>query len=191
MGGPDRSVVIKAAASSVWDIRTIRAIWPGVPCIFVIRNPLEVLVSNLSRPPQWLQDFAWSERADGPAPQYVIGGSATERASWGIGRLCECGLEFVGDRCGVVEYEDLTPDLAMGISRFFGLSVASDRRRAVEEIFGVDAKDRSRMFRDDTSRKQAIITASMRESADRWISDSYRELRKRSFGFTARLLQQN
>ncbi len=190
MGGPDRSVVIKAAASSVWNIRTIRSIWPDVACVFVIRDPLEVLVSNLSRPPQWLRDFhTGTERAAESAPPELMRGSATARAAWVVGQLCECGLGFEGDRCGVVDYEDLTPDLARGISRFFGLPVEGNRRRAIEEIFRVDAKDRSRKFRGDTNRKQAAITASMRESADRWINDSYRELRERSREFTARLLQ--
>ena len=89
----------------------------------------------------------------------------------------------------MIDYEDLTPDLVLGICRLFRLNIADDQRRLFSEVFCVDAKDRSVPFCDDAQRKQRAVTPSIRESTDRWISDSYRELRKRSRSFTTNLLK--
>ncbi len=49
-----RAVIIKSVPVGIVSLPLLRSIWPAVPCIILIRDPVEVLVSNLRRPPAWL-----------------------------------------------------------------------------------------------------------------------------------------
>jgi hypothetical protein len=60
--GPARSVIVKCSSLSTFSLRAVRTVWPDVPCIFLIRNPVEVVVSNWLRPPRWLSD--WSKQPE-------------------------------------------------------------------------------------------------------------------------------
>jgi hypothetical protein len=43
-------VVIKFHAVNLFDIETIRSIWPESPCLIMIRDPIEIMVSMLANP---------------------------------------------------------------------------------------------------------------------------------------------
>ena len=54
-GGKPMPVVIKCHTASLLVFRLIRAMWPTVPCVIVVRDPLEVMVSNHLRPAGWVR----------------------------------------------------------------------------------------------------------------------------------------
>ncbi|HEX6284020.1 MAG TPA: hypothetical protein VFZ71_04070 [Pyrinomonadaceae bacterium] len=54
--GRERQLFIKFACCSVSQIERIRRIWPNVPWVFLYRDPIETVVSNMQNLPAWLQD---------------------------------------------------------------------------------------------------------------------------------------
>src|SRR5829696_4836760 len=54
--GNEQHLFVKFACCSFAQIERIRRIWPQVPWIFLYRDPVEIIVSNLSNVPPWLQD---------------------------------------------------------------------------------------------------------------------------------------
>jgi hypothetical protein len=46
---------VKFACSSTLQMQRIRRVWPNVPFVFLYRNPVEVIVSNLRTTPEWMK----------------------------------------------------------------------------------------------------------------------------------------
>src|SRR6185437_5800694 len=61
-GPPTRQVVIKCGVGGGALLTVLRTIWPDVPCIALIRNPLEIIVSNCKTPARWLH--RWKENIE-------------------------------------------------------------------------------------------------------------------------------
>ena len=72
LGHRTQHVVIRCHAASMLQIRLVRSVWPDVPMVVLIRDPVEVMVSNLARPSAWLRSkntplraraaFGWAEK---------------------------------------------------------------------------------------------------------------------------------
>jgi hypothetical protein len=52
--GESAKVLIKGGCTGIIELAYIRSVWPSVPCIIITRNPIEVVVSNLKKPPGWM-----------------------------------------------------------------------------------------------------------------------------------------
>lgn len=187
-GLPARNLVIKCSVGAIAALREVRKEWPNVPCIVPIRDPIEVLASNLQLPPQWLQSAYNNNRADevfsglfGAPPANVMASGITDLCAWVIGRYCAESLSALDDKCRVVDYEDLTPETAMGIAEFFGLSFSPEGLGRLQKSFRVNAKKPGQPFSSDGEAKRSAATEGVRKAARRWVSDSYQELRRRAY----------
>ena len=73
-----RRVIVKCGFDAILSVRAMRSIWPGVPFVILVREPLEVVVSNLEQPPRWLVDGMRDPRWGAP-PDSLCPGSRTRR----------------------------------------------------------------------------------------------------------------
>jgi hypothetical protein len=53
--GTERHYVIKFSSWTVTQLSLLREAFPGVPCVWIYRDPAAVLASILARPPGWMQ----------------------------------------------------------------------------------------------------------------------------------------
>jgi hypothetical protein len=175
-------VVIKCAAVDILHIPLIRSVWPNTPCMVVIRDPLEVMVSNLAKPAPWLKSqsrpavarriFGWPEtESQSMSPE--------EFCARGIGRFCESASRVIGDKCHIIDYSDMNITNIYKIADFFGLGMPAPYSPAVKHVIDTWAKDPegARAFEDDHNRKQSEATESIREAAQRWAQESYELLK--------------
>jgi hypothetical protein len=189
-GPPAKNVVIKTATGAIAALRAVRSAWPRVPCIVLVRDPIEVLVSNLRQPPPWLSVAYNNSRVENlfdglfgspPANILTLTSGTTDLCAWAIGRYCAEALPALDDACRVVDYEDLNAEAVVGIAKFFGLRFSPEGLADLDEIFRVDAKRPRQAFESDRERKHAEATESVRKAADQWVGASYGELRQRSY----------
>jgi hypothetical protein len=178
-GSPPQQLVLKTGMGGIAGFGGARAVWPAVPCLMIIRNPAEVIVSNLNRVASSVRDWRVMPESCvlGTPPTEVISACAQEFCGWVVGRVYAEALAQLDDKCMVLDYKDITPESVMEIAAFFGLRVSEGRERAFQDTFLFHAK-RGHLFDSDTEAKLQAATSAVVGSADRWSSRLYRDLLK-------------
>ena len=179
-GSDTRHIVIKCGNEGFHSLRTLRAAWPEVPVLVLIRDPIEVLVSNFQQPPRWFLDWYDSPTVTrfGTPPPEVLAGGAAEYCAWTIGRFCSEALAVVDNGCRVLDYADLTPEVAKRVGSYFNLSFSPEGERSFLEVFRYNVKYPNRVFEADSETKRLAATERIKTSAARWVDGPYAELRK-------------
>jgi hypothetical protein len=182
-GSPAKKVVIKTSTGAVAALRSLRKAWPMVPCVVMIRNPLEVLVSNLQKPPEWLVAVYANNRGNGlfeglfgVPPVEALNGGVANICAWVIGRYCATALDALDDRCRVLDYEDLGPEAAISVAEFFGVRFSAEELQELGESFQVNAKYPTQTFEPDSEAKLQKATESVARAARLWIGSAYDDL---------------
>ena len=171
-------IVIKWTSLNTIMMSDIRALWPETPCLFVVRNPLEVLVANLQ--PGGLIDSRRSPA--GPAlcrcsHARLARMSDEEYGARLIGHYLDTALATSGDNFWIIDYDDIDqPTLGMVADRF-GLKLPRSAHR-LKAVFEHHAKDPegTRRFRDDRLAKRRLATAPARRAVEQWATPAYRSL---------------
>ena len=189
--GDAEPLVIKFVSLDILAMRWIRAYWPEVPCVVVIRDPVEVMVTSLKgggwmsakdHPEHALELFGWTDLAR-PVEAMI----REEFCARVLGSFCSTAsaaiTEVSPEKCMVVDYLDLSPDRMREIAAFFGIELPGDGK-CVEAVFHSYAKDpqKSRKFRDDRELKQRLAGVLTRSAANQFTMDAYSELSRRRVG---------
>ena len=88
----DKALVIKFQSWNILFLDIIRRLWPEVPCLVVIRNPVEVMVSCLSKPPGWMawqQESAQASRVFGWSAESILNMSREEFCARAVGQFLD------------------------------------------------------------------------------------------------------
>ena len=184
--GEAEALVVKFVSLDILSIRLVRACWPDVPCVIVIRDPVEVMVTSIKgrgwmsfkdHPDVARELFGWSD-----LPRPVEAMIDEEFCARVLGSFCEAALASVRagghEKCMILDYADLNPDRMRATAAFFGLELPENA--AVEDVFVPYAKDPEKRipFRDDRELKQKLATVLLRSAANQWVMDSYSKLKK-------------
>jgi hypothetical protein len=154
----------------------IREAFPGVPGLFVYRDPVEVMVANLRRPGGWMR------RRDAPAVAAALAGVPVDEAvrlspeEYGVrvlARLCSAALAPASAPFHFLDYRELGPAALPGVLQHFGVTPTAMELAAMAEALRVDAKDpeRKRRFEPDSQAKQAQASPGLRALAEEWLAD--------------------
>ncbi|HEY7338208.1 MAG TPA: hypothetical protein VH639_25190 [Bryobacteraceae bacterium] len=177
-GSPHKHVVIKCAADGVLAVGAMRALWPGVPLLVLIREPVEVIVSNLRTPPRWLAKWGGDlQRHPLGDPPVEVTSRPEALCAWSVGRFCAEALNAVDERCMVIDYEELCPERVEEIAAFFGLQFSSAGIDSVRRAFDTHAKN-GRPFVADAAAKREGATEQVRRDAETWAAEPYALLKR-------------
>ena len=164
----DQPLVVKWAASVNFGIEALREAFPKTPSIFVHRDPVEVLVSTVERPPP---DFM-------PMPAYQLSPEwhTPERS---LLSLPEASAQFIASSIDwaraipdiyVVAYEELPALITSHIAPLFGIALsAADQERLRRSRGARHAKRPERIFGGRTcaaSGRHARATPQIRALAE-------------------------
>lgn len=177
----DCRLVIKCFHTTVTHLRTARLLWPDVPFIIMIRDPLQVAVSNLTRPAYWLRsrhNRLRGSRVLGITADQVAIMSPEEYCSRVIGCLCEAATQQMDNRCAVVDYSDMNPELYYKIAGFFDISLPPAKSIEMMSALLNYSKDisGSRRYEDDSSKVRSANEAT-RHFVKTFAHDKYIALR--------------
>jgi hypothetical protein len=182
--GATERLVVKFASLNLFGMRFVRDTWPDVPCVLIVRDPAEVLVSSLGEN-GWLAHkgdpdlagtlYGWT---DPPFP--FSGMSDEEYCGRLLGRHLAAALEATDERCKVVDYEDLNRARMREIASFFGLELPLEPEN-LAKTFGVYSKDPTGTlgFQNDRALKRCLASRPAVAAAREWAMPAYIELRSR------------
>lgn len=185
----ERHLFVKFGCCSVSQIERIRRIWPNVPWVFLYRDPVETIVSNMRNLPAWLQDEDHRVLASiiGTSPDDVAAMTKEELCARSIGSFfaTACGAHRVAnDRALLLNYNQLNLTEIANVLEFFGVKPAATEMDNIARQIQKYSKAASgeRAFVADAEAKQLAATDLVREMARRWANSSYQLLEQKRLG---------
>jgi hypothetical protein len=175
-----RYLVIKLDAWAVLDLHLILRAFPGTPWVFLYREPVEVLVSQLGH--------RGYHMVPGTLSPAQLGLDGEDLAAMGPveypARVLAALLKAVAVNRAhldplLVNYRELPGAVAERIAPAFGLPVgnAGDRTR-LDEVAGRDAKNPCLAFEDDHDAKHRAATGELLEAVEHWVAPHYGRLER-------------
>jgi hypothetical protein len=170
-------VIIKWNAWDIFRWELIREIYPQVPVIFLVRNPVEILASH--------QKLAGRHMAGDPS---MIDFHSVFKPCIHDGYLLDLQLRVlysllqamakVGEQAGVmvVDYSWLYAEKMQGISRHFSVSLQADELMCVQQRMKFHSKEPRHFFQSDSLQKQQLFSVSDIEKIHRILGSAYGKL---------------
>jgi hypothetical protein len=174
--GSHRHHVWKLDAWHTLNADIFERAFPGVPWVYLYRDPIEVLVSHAARmsymmSPANAPDFLNVPLVDAvriPRIEYcarVLGAIVSPIAA-----------RDALDPNALVRYDDLPEAVWSRIASRFGMAPNSEEIAAMQRRALYDAKRPHEFFQDDRGAKQRAATAEFRAVCERWIRQSVERL---------------
>jgi hypothetical protein len=176
-------LVIKCNPLNTLNIRLVRALWPDVPFLVMIRDPVEVIVSVLAKWPGWISFkgrralscklFGWTGEEFDSMTMY-------DYCARVIGGYCQAATEMIGPDCKLIDYANLNLTRIYQIAEFFGLEMPPAGSDDVQRVISAYSKEpnQARRFERDETRKQQEATVHVREAVQRSAWSAYQSLKQ-------------
>jgi Sulfotransferase domain len=177
--GNERHYFIKFSATSILQFQRIRRIWPKVPVLFLYRDPVEVMVSNLQNFPEWMtveSNPETSAAVVGVKKEDLASLSPEEFCARALGRFYNAVSSGLDENTLLCNYHDLSTETLLRIIEFFGLSISTEEAETIRQTCRLHSKDPSRAFSGDSDSKRANASALAREMAAKWAEAPYQRL---------------
>lgn len=173
-----RHLVVKLDAWSILQLGLVRAAFPAVPWIFVYREPVEVLVSQLHHRGYHMIPGSLAPADVGLAPGDAERLRPEEYVAHILSRLYRAGMDgHVPGRSLLVDYRDLPDAVPDAIAPLFGIEIDGPARGAMLAAAGRDAKNPVVPFEADGAAKRGAASAAVYEAAGGEVADAYNRLR--------------
>ncbi|MBV8751451.1 MAG: Nif11-like leader peptide family natural product precursor [Hyphomicrobiales bacterium] len=172
----ERAMFVKLDSWHTLALPLFRRAFPSVPWVFLYRDPVEVLVSQI--------------RAPGIHTVHALKGAAIlgteapvephrreDYCAHILARICEPVLAHGRDGGGLlINYRELPAATWTSILPHFGVAVSARERRAMAAAARYDAKMPGMEFDPDAEDKQASATPALRAAAQEHLGDLYARL---------------
>lgn len=181
LGRPRRGeqrLFLKLDCWHILEWRLIEAAFPGVPWIFLYRDPVEVLVSHERLPggqmvpgvvePAWF-GWNWAEVAGLPEEQF--------RARV-LAKICTAALEAVqqSGQGRLINYTQLPDVVWSELPAHFGFALENEALASLQRAAGRDAKQPAVPFLSDSAAKQHAATPETCRAVEQWVRPVYQQL---------------
>jgi len=171
----ERRYFVKLDSWHVMAMPLFRQAFPAVPWIFVYRDPVEVMASQMRmRGMQTVQGmipasiYGLEEDFDAPAELWCA------RV---LGRICETAAERFAQGGGLlVNHADLPGAAWPAIADHFGIARGEAMRESVMAVGRRDAKAPATAYADDRDGKRSEATDAVRTAVARHLAEPYRRL---------------
>ena len=181
--GSEQHLFVKFSCCSFAEIERIRLIWPRVPWIFLYRDPVETIVSNVAGVPPWLMDNDRRVLASitGASPEEVSEMQIEELCARTIGSFYSLAHRLANDGGLLLNYNQLSLPVIFSALQFFNVSPSLEERETIARTSRLYSKEASgtRAFVADADAKQQLASGLIREMAARWASEPYRLLEQK------------
>ena len=181
--GPEQHLFIKFACCSFSQFERIRRIWPNVPWLFLYRDPIETIVSNLKQVPPWLIDDDRRVLAaiTGVSPAAVAEMSLAELCARTLGAFYSAAHRLANANGMLLNYSQLSVATIVSVLNFFNVRPSPEETDEIARRSGFYSKEVSgtREFVADTHVKQQCASDLVREVSAVWAGEPYRLLEQR------------
>lgn len=158
----------------------IERAYPGVPWIFVYREPVEVLMSHQKQKGGQMIPGLLEPALFGWEAQTIRGMNWLEYGSRVLGRICEAALApACRGRGKLVNYRQLPGIVWPGLMQYWGVDCSTAEVEAMTRVCQFHAKNPVLPFAEDTTAKLREATGEIQEAARQWLDSIYQELEAR------------
>ncbi|WP_212628982.1 sulfotransferase family protein [Pseudomonas sp. KB-10] len=173
--GNEQRLFIKLDAWNVFEAPMLLALYPDVPRLFLYRDPLEIVVSQLRQPGMHrVPGLLGPSALDIPAEQ-ALRLTPTEYTSRMVGTILRQGLVLCQEHGAVaVNYQELPSICWERLAPILG--VRDEDLSRLRETAKADAKQPSQAFSADTRSKHEAAGSSLRDTTEAYAGDTYRAL---------------
>lgn len=173
--GAAQAHVIKLEVWHSCFLRELRKALPEVNWVFVHRDPVEVLVSQMAMPSIHIVPGALDDARLGL--DGTLAGSHIGHAAQVLGRCTQAAVESWPLGGGLaLAYAELRSGGAETAARHFFLPLDEAARKAMAAASNVDAKAPHQPFVDDRARKRADASDQVLAAAAEWMAPAYDRL---------------
>ncbi len=169
-----------SSSSNSWHVLLlplIRRAFPGVPWIFIYREPVEVLASLAqSRPRQMFPNGIKPSLLTSQFSE-LEGLSLDALSAHVLGRYCRAAIEHLGDGGGLLVEDRELPDGAFSrVLDHFGLRYHEHEFAAMRAAAAFDAKNPGIRFHGDAASKRSRASEEIRQLVERELNDLHSRL---------------
>ncbi|MBY4892156.1 sulfotransferase [Rhodobacteraceae bacterium N5(2021)] len=162
-GGGYRHMVLKLSSVELHAASPLRAAFPDAPCLFMYRNPTEVLVSHLNRKPGWHDAMStdWGSFLCGQeTPQ-----TTTEFYAKVLRGYYSVAMSDAAKNWTLLQYPELAPHRLPDILAALGIDADDVDLTAMSRCFRSYSKSpyQNAQFADDQGKKQRDASAAVAE----------------------------
>lgn len=175
--GSFRRYFVKLDAWHALSLPLFRRAFPGVPWMFIYRDPVEVLVSHalsagMHMVPGLIPDLV-ADALEGAAA------SLPDYQARSLGRIMAAALDGLKLGGGLlVNYRDIVSAMTSEVPRHFGFTPNGDELEAMIRASQRDAKNPARIFVDDQASKRAAARHDVLAAARASAVEPYRNLER-------------
>lgn len=155
---------VKWHMSHVLEMPLIARAFPGVPWIFLYREPLEVLVAQT-------RGYGYELYAGAAG-----GASMEEHAATVLAAVCHAALRHASPDAAYVAYRELPDALFTRVLPHFGVPCDEEHAARMRAVAARNAKDPQRSFVHDAQEKKDAASAHLRALAATYLEAPYRAL---------------
>ncbi len=155
---PGTRYVIKLDSWHIRSLRLFGAVFPDVPWIFVYRDPLEVLVSQLLRPGIHASPGAMEPSILGMEARDIVGLSRQQWCARVLENFMRAALAIRDDpKAMFIDYRELPQAICSRIARHFRLELSGEDEARVAAATRLDAKNPLAEFAGDHEEKRRRV----------------------------------
>jgi hypothetical protein len=168
---------IKLDAWHIHKLPLIRRSFPQTPWIFLYRDPVEVLLSQLRTPGRFALPGAVPPSTLGMRFEDVTSLSRDTWCASVLAGFCRSALSYCGDPNGLLLNYNQLPEAAWtAAAKHFGLSLNEEEIAVMQQAANFDAKSPSIPFTPDREGKQQEVSHQVRELASELLEPLYKQL---------------
>lgn len=175
--GNERRIFVKFSCCSISQLQRIQRIWPTVPWIFLYRDPVETIVSNMTTVPAWLldEDHRILAHITGTSTEDVARMSLEELCARSIGSLYATAHTLANGNSMLLNYNQLSVPALTSILSFFKIQASNEELEKIASGSRIYSKEirGAREFIPDADAKQRVASDLVRKMAERWAMKPY------------------
>jgi hypothetical protein len=166
----ERHYFIKWDCWHTHQLDLIRRAFPRTPWIFLYRDPVEILSSQLRMPGIWTVPGTLEKELTGGADSR---GGREEFCAQLLAGICRA---TIGQRATLVNYTELPDAVCPRLAAYFGVEYSTSEVQGMLAAARFDAKSPGLAFEADAEAKRRAASPRVREASARWVDGLYQEL---------------
>lgn len=175
--GQERSLVIKFDSWHTHFLPIVRRAFPDTPCIFLYRDPIEVLVSHRRGRGSQMIPGMLPPALFGLDPDTIFQMPQDEYCARVLASICDAALEYhQPGRDWFIPYERLPEAVWSALLDLFAIDHAPDDLGRMRDVTQFHAKTPSFFFTADAQDKRQEATGDLRALADRFVRPLYERI---------------
>ncbi len=177
----DCALVVKFSSWNLLHLDRLRRLWPHVPILIVVRDPLEVAVSCIHSKPGWMKRkksdrrtlMVQAEGVDVTVTNEMDAASEARYVARFLGKLLEVAEAFgAGEQCRILDYSRLSIANVKAIGCYFGLDMSHFNKDQITSSYSKDVAGLQH-FEPDGYSKQRMASDILRTEVERWAFPVY------------------